>query len=136
VSLTNESPKRVPFLGKAVARIKRSLASPGMRGRNNRIVNEDTLRNVVYEIIRNDNEIRIGQNTRINNALIFIRGDHHRISVENDCSFGEGELWLEEANRSLIIHRDTMIERSAPAVRSSTNPKCSSERKQRKLGVR
>lgn len=98
--------------------MKRALAGkqPTIIGNNNVVDNQGTLTNVNFDIIGNDNSISIGKNSVINNTLIFIRGDKHRIIIEEGCYFGEGELWIEDDHCSLIIHSNTTVERAHLAV--------------------
>lgn len=110
--------KHIPLVGDMLVQIKKLIAakpSP-IKGNGNRIDNKGTFKNVTYDIIGNNNEILIGENTFVSNTLIYIRGDHHRIIIEDNCVVGGGELWMEDDHCSLIIHSNTTIEHAHLAV--------------------
>lgn len=103
--------KKLPFIANFLSNKNRPIT-----GLNNSIINRGKFNNVVLDIIGNNNEIRIGKNTSVNNALIFIRGDYHTLIIEDNCFFGKGEFWIEDNHCSLIIHNRTTIEQAHLAV--------------------
>ena len=110
--------KHIPLVGDMLVQIKKLVAekpSP-IKGNNNRINNKGTFKNVTYDIVGNNNEVRIGENTFISDTLIFIRGDHHRIIVEDNCVVSGGEWWIEDDHCSLILHSYTTIEHAHLAI--------------------
>lgn len=109
--------KKFPRLHNLLSGVNKALfpLPPAITGTNNIISNNGRFTNVEFNIVGNDNEISIGNNTFLNNTLIYIRGDNHRLLIEEDCFF-EGELWIEDDNCSLIIRKGTSIERAHLAV--------------------
>lgn len=118
MSFFTNSIKHIPIIGALLVRLKKSFSpeSSPFKGTGNSIHNNGTFKNVRYDIIGNNNEIWIGENTFISDTLIFIRGDHHRIIVENNCVVGGGEWWIEDDHCSLILHSNTTIEHAHLAV--------------------
>jgi len=110
--------KGIPIFGKLPGQVKKIFKrkTPSIQGLNNKIVNLGALNKVVFDIIGNDNNIEIGNNTIIKSTLIYIRGNHHKLIIEGECYMGGGELWIEDSNCSLIIHEHTTIERAHLAV--------------------
>lgn len=118
MSLLSKNIKRIPVLGHLLVKLKNSFSSKPspVRGTGNSINNKGILCNVTYDIVGNYNEILIGNNTNINDTLIFIRGDHHKLIIGDHCFMGKGELWIEDEHCSLIIHNHTTIEHAHLAV--------------------
>jgi len=110
--------KKVPFIGRALVRIKASFKRKpaAIRGDRNTIKNDGFLDHVVFDIIGNDNYIEIGKNCQIRNTLLYIRGNNHRLIINENCYFGGGELWIEDDNCQLIIHESTTVEEAHIAV--------------------
>jgi acetyltransferase-like isoleucine patch superfamily enzyme len=90
-----------------------------INGNSNRISNLGILKNVIFDISGNNNSISIGKNSSINNTLFYIRGDNHLIDIGENCYYGQGELWIEDNDCSLIIHSQTTVERAHLAVTES-----------------
>jgi acetyltransferase-like isoleucine patch superfamily enzyme len=87
-----------------------------VHGYNNKIENKGKLINVVFDIIGDNIHVIIGEGSVVKNAIIFIRGNHHRLVISKNCYFGEGELWMEDSHGSLLIHEYTTVERGHLAV--------------------
>jgi acetyltransferase-like isoleucine patch superfamily enzyme len=85
-------------------------------GKNNVIINRGSFSNVVLDIKGDDNYIEIGEHTVIKNTLIYIRGNHHRLIIKNNCYVGAGELWIEDNNGSLFIDEYSTAEHVHLAV--------------------
>jgi acetyltransferase-like isoleucine patch superfamily enzyme len=110
--------KKIPLVGdffvKIHAAVKRKPSA--VQGDRNTVKNNGFFHHVVLDIIGNDNYIEIGKNTQVKKALIYIRGNNHRLIMEDNCYFGGGELWIEDNNCQLIIHESTTVEEAHLAV--------------------
>jgi acetyltransferase-like isoleucine patch superfamily enzyme len=113
--------KKIPFVSSLLQRTNKRILSPDtvIKGSNNKIINEGRFNNVVFDAIGDNNMIQVGKNSSVNNTLIYIRGNYHRIIIEENCYYGEGELWLEDDHCSLIIHSNTTVERGHLAATES-----------------
>lgn len=81
-------------------------------GKNNRIEKEACyLHTVHFDIQGNDNVIRIAQEVQLTNLRIYIRGDRHTIEINENCCIS-GCLWIQENGGSIIIGKNTTIERA------------------------
>ena len=93
---------RIQYL---INKFKKSIS-----GNNNLIQNKGILFNVKFDVIGNNNIIRIGKKTKLYNLTIFIRGDNHILSIEDNCIIKGGSLWFEDSSCKILIGKDTTIE--------------------------
>jgi len=117
-----QDPRLEPALRRAMTRMRTRGNRYRVRGPRNRIVTEGvTLRNVVFDIVGEDNSITIGPGCRISDFLFKVRGSGHRLVVGRDCAFGGGSLWAEDSGCVLTVGDGTTIEEAHVAV---TEPGC------------
>lgn len=120
MSLINSIAK-IPVLGVILRKVKFLLSKQqpvikSVRGVNNRIHNAGTFKNVVIDIVGNHNSVVIGTGTFLQDALIFIRGEGHKIEIGEHCVFAKGELWIEDSHGTLRIGNNSSIEHAHLAV--------------------
>lgn len=112
-----QDPRTEAALRRALARLKTRGNRYAVRGRGNRITAEGvTLRNVVFDVIGDDNSITLGPGCRISDFLFKVRGSGHRLVVGRDCAFGGGALWAEDSGCVLTVGEGTTMEEAHVAV--------------------
>lgn len=77
-----------------------------IKGENNRILvsDESFLVDCKFEVIGDDNVIRIGPRSYLNGVHVFVKGSGCRLDVGVDCRFTRGSLlWMEDDNCLLTI---------------------------------
>jgi acetyltransferase-like isoleucine patch superfamily enzyme len=84
-------------------------------GDNNSIhYDQAYLDSVVIDISGNNNTIEIGESTRLRNTRIFIRGDHHRITLGRNCILNCGgsrwNIWMEDSHCTLVVGDATTMD--------------------------
>jgi acetyltransferase-like isoleucine patch superfamily enzyme len=108
--------EKYPNLRNSLVGIYTFLSSTGNKrkisGNHNSIkVNNSLLKNVVFDIVGNNNKILVDNESQLNGVVFFIRGSHHNIYIGKRCKFNRGSsIWLEDNNCSLIINDNTSIE--------------------------
>jgi acetyltransferase-like isoleucine patch superfamily enzyme len=85
-------------------------------GNNNLIQNKGVFFKVKFDIIGNNNTIKIGKKTKLYNTTIFIRGDNHILIIDEDCIIKGGSFWFEDSFCKIHIGKDTTIESADLAV--------------------
>ena len=108
------------FLKKILLRIglRKKVALPArsifksIHGERNRVRYKDAvLESVKFDIIGSGNRIVIKPGCVINHVTFYIRGDNHKILINDHCRFnGGGSIWLEGDNCSLRIGKQTTFE--------------------------
>ena len=78
-------------------------------GINNRITNSGRLQNVKFDVIGNDNVIKIGKCSKLSNVTLFIRGNGHSVIIGNNCDYTGGIIWIEDHGSELKIGDGTTI---------------------------
>lgn len=72
------------------------------------------LDSVVIDVAGDANLIEIGDGTRIRNARIFVRGDHHTIRIGRNCLLDGGgsrwNIWMEDGRCTLRIGDSTTMD--------------------------
>jgi len=106
-----------PILRRIQVRLKTRGNQYHIHGQRNRIVVEDAmLRNVVFDIVGEDNLITLEPGCQIKGFLFRVRGTGHHLSVGRNCSFGGGSIWAEDSECVLTIGAGTTIEEAHIAV--------------------
>ncbi|MDB3901853.1 acyltransferase [Flavobacteriaceae bacterium] len=85
-------------------------------GNNNLIQNRGVFFKVKFDIIGNNNTIKIGKKTKLYNTTIFIRGDNHILIIDEDCIIKGGSFWFEDSFCKIHIGKETTIESADFAV--------------------
>jgi len=85
-------------------------------GNNNFIQNRGIFFKVKLDIIGNKNTIRIGKKTMLYDMTIFIRGDNHILTIDENCIIKGGSFWFEDSLCKIHIGKDTTIESAHLAV--------------------
>jgi acetyltransferase-like isoleucine patch superfamily enzyme len=67
------------------------------------------LRNNIFEINGNENNIFIKSGTRLANTRIRILGSHNNLIIEENCIIAGGSLWITGSNCQIIIGKETTI---------------------------
>ena len=86
------------------------------KGKNNKIINKGIMINHKFNIIGNNNYIFIGRDAIFKNTLIFIRGNNHKLIIEDNCNYGGGYLWFEDNNCKIHIKQKTSIQSAELSV--------------------
>jgi len=97
------------LISKKILRIKRKFRKP-ISGKNNVIINKGVSYKVKYDIVGNRNLIQINKGVSLSNMLIFIRGDNHKLIIDENCLYKSGCIWFEDNNCQIIIGCNTSIE--------------------------
>lgn len=90
-----------------------------LEGEDIRIGNAGKGKNLRFDIIGNNIEIKIGEGSLLNGTLIYVRGSNQKIEIGKSCYVGPGELWIEDDGGSIIIHDFTTIQSGHFAVTES-----------------
>ncbi|WP_433833723.1 acyltransferase [Flavobacterium anhuiense] len=85
-------------------------------GKNNLIINDGVLLNVRYDIIGNNNRIEIMSKSLLSNLTIYMRGDNHKLKIDEECIVKGGEIWFEDSFCEINIGKKTTIESAHFAV--------------------
>jgi acetyltransferase-like isoleucine patch superfamily enzyme len=85
-------------------------------GKNNVIVNNGVFWNVKYDIIGNNNTVEIMHRTTLSDMTIFIRGNNHKLKIEENCILRGGSFWFEDSFCEIFIGKNTSIESAHFAV--------------------
>lgn len=96
--------RRLPVCGGAVRKI---------RGRGNRVACHPTavLRRVRFEIEGNDNVVQIGAWCVLNDVVVSVKGDGHRIEIGDGVCFRKSSmLWMQDDRGSLVVGPKTTFE--------------------------
>jgi acetyltransferase-like isoleucine patch superfamily enzyme len=80
-----------------------------IKGKNNRIIRKSAkISSMSIEIQGSDNEIFIGDNSRIYDLDVYIRGNGNTINIGNGCRFVKGgSLWMEDDACTIEIGEST-----------------------------
>ena len=96
--------RRLPAFGGAVRRI---------RGRGNRVDchSTATLRRVRFEIQGDDNQVRIGACCVLNDVVVSVAGNGHRIDIGDGVCFNKSALiWMQDDGGSVVVGPKTTFE--------------------------
>jgi acetyltransferase-like isoleucine patch superfamily enzyme len=85
-------------------------------GKNNVIINNGVFWNVKYDIIGNNNKVEIMHKTTLSDMTIFIRGNNHKLKIEENCIVRGGSFWFEDSFCEIVIGKNTSIESAHFAV--------------------
>jgi acetyltransferase-like isoleucine patch superfamily enzyme len=108
--------EKYPQLREVLTWVYTIIASKGNRknisGSNNIVqANSSILKNVIFDIVGNNNTIFIDKESQLNGVTIFMRGSNHNIHIGKRCKFNRGSsLWFEDNNCVLKIGDNTSIE--------------------------
>lgn len=95
------------YLNKISYKVKGSGNIIGLNGKVNK---------VKFEIIGNNNLIHFGESTFVVNCLVYIKGDNHKIVINDGVHIYGGELWLEDKGGEISIGSGTSIQKAHLAV--------------------
>lgn len=62
-----------------------------------------------------NNQIIVGDYSRLNGCTITIRGNNNTIVIGDHCVCNQGEFWIEDNNNMIEIGDDTCFMRENPA---------------------
>lgn len=96
-------------------RLKQRCRKP-ICGNKNVIVNEGLMHNVKYDIIGNNNEIKVMKGSVLSNMMIYIRGNNHKLRIGENCRFKGGSVWFEDSFNEIRIGNNTSIESAHLAI--------------------
>lgn len=66
------------------------------------------LDDVTFEIIGNDNIIEIKDGCHLKNVKFYVRGNHHRVLLSENCQFYSGSsIWIEDTGGVLKVGRNS-----------------------------
>lgn len=85
-------------------------------GKNNIIANNGVLCNVKFDIIGDNNNVEIMHRSILSDMTIYMRGDNHKLKIEEDCIFRGGSVWFEDSFCQINIGKNTSIESAHLAV--------------------
>jgi acetyltransferase-like isoleucine patch superfamily enzyme len=107
VNIQNLDPNFVKNLYKVQLR-KTTISNNGF---NNKIqANHAIMINCTINIVGNNCEIRIQEDTLIENASFLLNGDNQIIEIGSSCRFRNTSFWLEDGNNLVSIGDHTTIE--------------------------
>jgi len=95
--------------------IRKLFKSP-IEGENNKIANNGTFVNVDLSIVGNNNFIEIKEGAVLSNVLIVIKGNGHKLIVEENCQIKGGAICFEDNNCVINVGKKTTIESAEIAV--------------------
>jgi acetyltransferase-like isoleucine patch superfamily enzyme len=102
-----------------ISRIRRKLQSiffPVKLSGSNTLENHGFLENVEFDVIGSNNTIIIGKDCQILNLKIYIRGNGHRLLIQDCVQIKQGLIWFEDTDNLIQIGRNTTIEGAHIAV--------------------
>jgi acetyltransferase-like isoleucine patch superfamily enzyme len=91
------------------------LFQPKVNGSN--ILNRNRfIYNVKFDIVGENNILTFAKDLSIENASIFIRGNNHTLTFNENAIFKSGLLWFEDNFNSIILGKGTTVENAHIAV--------------------
>jgi acetyltransferase-like isoleucine patch superfamily enzyme len=107
---------RYPYVENLIKRVQNRIVDHTIRkkiyGHDNKIIYKDAiLSSVIFDIIGDYNTIEIKKGSILNDVVFFIRGNNHRIGIDENCKFYRGSnIWFEDCECVLIIGPETTFE--------------------------
>jgi acetyltransferase-like isoleucine patch superfamily enzyme len=109
--------KSLPLVSACAVRVRRLPVFGGVvrrvRGRGNRIELHSTalLRRVRFEIDGDDNVVRIGAWCVLNDVVVSVTGNGHRIEIgDGVCFRRSARIWMQDERCSLVVGPKTTFE--------------------------
>lgn len=110
-----KNPQRRKFISRIYNTISRNVFR--ISGKGNQINWDNALlTRVNLDVAGNENVIEVGHGCRISNTLIRVRGNGHRITLGENCTYQGGNIWVEDNNCMLIIGTGTTVVEAAIGV--------------------
>ena len=85
-------------------------------GKNNRIMNEGVLLNIVYDIKGNGNRITVKKGAIVSDTKIYMRGDDHHLFIDSNCKYKGGSFYFEDHGCCIEIMEGSTVESAHIAV--------------------
>lgn len=125
---SKNNPRKRKFISRLYNLVSRNKYF--VQGNGNRINwNDALLMKITMDVIGDNNTIEIGKGCRISNTLIRVRGNGHRITLGENCSYQGGNLWVEDDHCVLKIGDGTTVVEAAigvtePGSKIEIGPEC------------
>lgn len=97
------------WIWRTFTRKKKKKLSPPVSGENNNVINNGTIKNVVYDIKGDNNKVIIAENAELSNCKIYVRGNNHVLKLGTYAKFYGGDLYFEDNDCSIEIGDNTFI---------------------------
>jgi acetyltransferase-like isoleucine patch superfamily enzyme len=92
------------------------LNSKHIKGKCKFNIKDAVLKNCRFDVIGENNIIRLEKNCKLLNVKFFIKGNNHTLLVNENCLIRNSTFWFEDTDCKIILGSSTTIEGSHIAV--------------------